>query len=385
MKNSRRWTPYALTGMVVVLVALYVGRSRTTPTLEPHPIRRTSPEPSPRPQEVLVVGKEGTSSVLKSPGRLEAGEVPRILERLFAKHKSADKDSYTAPIPRFAREKALSLREGRLLALAFPDTMAPLLNATLTDPSKDPLDRYYAIQLLGVLAASGNRAAETFLDQAAHDRDTEISGLAVKQLYPMDQQGAYRTLYLDKCGAEDTYGFDALAYWADSGNAALMKRYMAEDRETSLRPVLAEKVVKCYGILFSNDWSMKLESILKNPDADDFSLTPWAIQMAKRRSLTSFQGALRERLQKGMTAARSQAQSLAKKMPSLSMDESRFLDQYSATPMDHVISDVYHDDALIALAESGGELTIAEKRRLRTFGYAGDPNDRLVELMAADR
>lgn len=75
----------------------------------------------------------------------------------------------------------------RLLALTFPDVMEPLLSDVLFDPSKDVLDRYYAIRL-GYLAKSG-RSAEDDLVRASYDKNSEISGQSLQQVSIADIEG----------------------------------------------------------------------------------------------------------------------------------------------------------------------------------------------------
>jgi len=49
------------------------------------------------------------------------------------------------------------------------------------------------------------------------------------------------------------------------------------------------------------------------------------------------------------------------------------------------VKDRYLDDVLVTQTEISGSLTDLERRRLRTFGYACEPSERLAELLAGQR
>jgi hypothetical protein len=273
------------------------------------------------------------------------------------------------------------LTEGRLLALCFPELVEPLLRAAAEDPTKEAMDRYYAIQLLGVLAYAGRRDAQDDLLRLSNAKDPGISGPAIKQLYPVDPNGMYRGVYEAKCSEENVDAFEALAHWPDSGTRSLMEGLRKADPERSSLPFLAERTLKNYEILDANNANARLEAIIKDPHGANFELTNWAIEVAKARGMPSLKSALRDRLVAGLDDAYNDSRQLAARVRSYQGDDRAFQNQYATESCERILKDVYHDDVLIALSEQGGTLTADEQTRLKTFGYFGDLQERLAELM----
>jgi hypothetical protein len=94
---------------------------------------------------------------------------------------------------------------------------------------------------------------------------------------------------------------------------------------------------------------------------------------------------LRRRLDWGMQASREGYEEKRKRTEARNALQGRpspsFEDQYAVDGGTGTIQDPCHDDLLVLYAEMGGQFNDLEKRRLREFGYACDPLERLLELM----
>lgn len=248
---------------------------------------------------------------------LDPKDVPHLLERFIARHaKAPDRGVF----------------EARLLALALPDAVGPLLDRIASDPARTPGDRRFAIRIL----RSVPQAEET-LERLALRLDRDVSGAALESLCRRDLRGAHLQIYLAGCGAGIPEAFDAISHWADPGTIAFMKKPAVESDA-------ARRVMGRYEILLAADWAQRIEEILREPCHERNALASWALHVARSRALPGLAGALRERLDSGDP-------------------------------------DPFRDDAMIALSELGGQLTDDERARLEQAGYLGDPGARLAELL----
>jgi hypothetical protein len=250
---------------------------------------------------------------------LDPRDAPHLLERFMARHESAAGDASGS---RFDREKRTGITEARLLALALPDAMVPLLERVAADPARPARNREFAIRILGFLPDA----------EAALVRLAPRSGPALRALCGRDLRGDHLPLYLASGDAE------AISHWWDPAAAAAMRRLAATSDE-------GRRMSERHDLLRAPDWAQRLEDLLSDACHERSDLTLWALHVAQSRALPGLVSALRERL-------------------------------------DAAAPDEFRDDVLIVLSERGGELTDDERSRLESFGYLGDPAARLGELLS---
>lgn len=313
-------------------------------------------------------------------------DAPRLLESLMVRHRDADRHEYDLSKGRFCRELNLGMTEGRLLALALPEVVEPLLTGIAGDTSRDAQDRLFALRLLGVLSRSGRKGAESTLMRFAYSEDRDLAGTSITELHQQDFHGSYRDVYFRGCKSGVIESFDALSRWADPENVALMKKLTLLDRETSRLPDCARRVLDSYAILQASDWQSRLSTILKDTSGLDGSQTLWALGVAQARQMPELHAALRQRLDDDFLRAQSELEStskrLARKLGILNDQGQNAESRYSLEPLERELGNCYHDDLLIVFAASGGELRVRERTRLQRFGYQGDPKKRLQEILA---
>ena len=248
---------------------------------------------------------------------LDPRDAPHLFERFIEIHEKAGDGSG----PRFEREQRSGITAARLLALALPETMEPLLERIAGDPARSDRTRDFAARILGFLPDA----------DAALVRLAPRSTSARRELCRRDVRGEHLSIYL---AAGDA---DALSHWTDPAAVSAVKRLSALSDE-------GRRATERYDILFTLSWGVAVARILGDACDEQNYLTPWALQVARSRALPGLASTLRERL-------------------------------------DTAIVDEYRDDVLVALSDLDGELADAERARLETFGYLGDPAAHLAAIL----
>jgi hypothetical protein len=336
----------------------------------------------------MLTSAASSTSTLPKASRTSEGLRPELVfEGLLARRGRdqvalAKRGGFTG----FGYEKFTLLTEVRLLAAAYPAESERMASAVALDPARSAADRKYAIALLGYLAADGRRSADAVLLSLARDQDELIRELSVYRLFPADPQGAYRSAYTDQCRESNRAAFKALSTNLDGSVGELM----SELRERNDGPIrgemrlLADDVRKKLDLLRSPDAESKLEELLKrggNPDADE-----WALRAVKVRPPASLKEVLRQRLDRDLEMARKKdARNREEGIQQGEPIPGDFESWYVTHLRTELIPDLSYDHLLLALRESGGSLTELERRRLREFGYEGDPRERLEELLSSSR
>jgi hypothetical protein len=249
---------------------------------------------------------------------LDPRDAPHLLERFIDRHEKPAGDGSG---PRFEREQQWSVTEARLLALALPETVEPLLERIAGDPARSDRTRDFAARILGFLPDA----------DAALVRLAPRSASARRELCARDFRGDHLSIYLAAGDAE------ALSHWTDPAAVSALKRLAALSDE-------GRRMEERTDILLTPGWAVRLSTILGDACHEQNYLTPWALQVARSRALPGLASTLRDRL-------------------------------------DTAIVDDYRDDVLLALSELDGELTDDEQARLEAFGYLGDPAAHLARIL----
>ena len=285
-------------GSTIILISLLAAAGLW---LQPAP-RPRAPEAEPPPARTL-----------------DPRDAAHLLERFLALHEKTAGDRSGA---RLDRERRTGVTEARLLALALPETVGPLLEQVAADAARPEVHREFAIRILGFLPDNGDALA----------RLAPRSPSALRMLARRDPRGEHLPLYLASGDAE------AISHWTDPAAVALMKKLAATSDD-------GRRMAERHDLLLSADWAQRLEELLRDPCHERGDLTLWALHAARARALPGLASTLRDRL-------------------------------------DQAIPDPFRDDVLVALAELGGLLTDDELRRLESFGYVGDPAALLGEFLA---
>jgi hypothetical protein len=142
----------------------------------------------------------------------------------------------------------------------------------------------------------------------------------------------------------------------------------------------AQKVLKRMDILASAQWESELGTILAESTAPDMTSQWWALEICKTRGSKVLMETLRNRLDRGFLAARKAWEE--KGTAEATSFEKSFV---GSAEISRTSQDPGFDDVLVAYSESHGQLNDFEKARLRTFGYACDPKQRLEELLSTGK
>jgi len=262
----------------------------------------------------------------------------------------------------FADESSYLKTDGRLFGGAFPDLAERLALEVLNDPEGPQPDRLYAWFILSVLAPWTNAALEDFLTEQVKtlpaEREEERN-LAIVNL--IRRRFDDRTLAL--CRAEARKGgnraaIEVLTTVVDAEAIRLFQEMTRWDMNLPYplegMPITAERMLERIAILQSKDWD-KLGKILMGWKSDKFFYlhVPWALEAAERQAMPG----LREILEKRLLQIR--------KNPGT--------------------ADLDYDWLLVAWMNLGGALTAKEEHRLTFYGFLGDYERRLQEVLATRR
>jgi hypothetical protein len=313
------------------------------------------------------------------PSMLERKVIPELLSR------AAERIRQNPPGQRnrFWREKAIHLREGRLIALAYPDLMERIASEYALNSLNPPLERYYMMFMLGYLAEAQRPNARSVLVQLANDSDPITSVRAIYVLWPSDRAGEFRDIYMRKALEGNVEAFKVLSFTADSGSASFMKENAARSLDGSTVAFdikeSARTALTRYDLLQSPDWQLKLADVIMKEEP--YTEVSWAIEAARRNSFSELPALIRKKLDIATDQMRTFDKRIADNSEGFRPSfESRYTSEGRVNGMP-----LFLDDLLVMQQQLGGPLTDLEKARLRTFGYGVDSNVRLRELLTTGK
>jgi hypothetical protein len=274
----------------------------------------------------------------------------------------------------FMREEMWHLRELRLFALAYPKEAEEEAIVIAGDRTHEGVDRHAAFFVLARLAERGSVAVKAVLLEIASRTDDELRDLALAGLAGADLEGKHLSLYRQRAREGALGAVALLSRWADSEcMAALQEIY--ERGKTAPAPEGVASYMAGQGmeqiriLMESPDVGKELGNVFApNSPRRGWQWKLWALDAAKAKGLLP---AILPSLKSWIDAA-------DKRASDSGADIERA--DYAATTG----SELY-DDVLVAYAQGGGSLADTHKRRLRKFGYWGDPKERLTELLAEQK
>jgi hypothetical protein len=270
---------------------------------------------------------------------------------------------------RFEKEKLRLLREARLFALAYPEEAQKLALPVALDSTRDWLERCYAVDVLGFLAKNGSTEALSALLSLGRDGDVRVSDTAIQGLSMSDPDGKYKDLYFERCRAGSYEAFEIVSAWCDPGTISEMKSYLGGPNEDD-----AAEVLRRMDVLASGNWEEQIIGILRRQSTTLLHPFDWAMEVMKRRDPSTLRQVLRDQLDQALTGGRNFWEEFHV--------SKRFEDAFPSQPnIGKEVGNRRYDDLLVAYWGLGGELKDLERARLREFGYACNPGERLAELL----
>jgi hypothetical protein len=294
----------------------------------------------------------------------------RVFRAILDKHRNAS-GGRPKPGPgyitRFMLEARYGFRECRLFALTHPEEAESLARKTALEPGANADDIAASLYVLRILAQAGRPAALQTLHDIASSEVSDRGRLALAELGQADRDGAYRALYWKRCEEGVLEGYEAASNWPDPTTIKVMERITVfaagkPDPWPDCAWMAKETIAKVQILI--NPASDGLEKLLKDPK-DNLS-TSWAIRAGRFSKYPKLEEILRARLDAGLEEGKQSG----------SWELTHVTDGHLGSISDHDF-----DEVLVAFSELGGKLSDWESQRLRHFGYACDPKQRLNELV----
>jgi len=370
-----RWSVIATTLCIGVLCVLVLRRQAKdalhSDSRIPRPDKTERPITSPSYVAAKSVPHESSTSSVSSP-KADLSDRRKIFALLLSRHRQANHRGEWLTL--FHRESFFHLREGRLLAAAFPEDVWALASPIAEDPQADRKDRAYSFYLLGLLAKQGNVQADAVLFRLASVPDTETADEALRNLFPSDRDGRHIPLYWARCKDWCFEAFEAVSRHGNTSSDPLLREISASTPggvypESSIH-LLAEETLQRISLLSSPNWEEKLTKVLLDTKGDSATWAEWALAVATQKSMPNLLEVLRKRLDTGHLE---RERRIRKGL------EDNFVTAPSSASL---TGDGYFDEVLVVYWSLGGALKDSESRRLHTFGYACNPKERLAELLA---
>jgi len=382
------FVPVGLGTTALLLLFLLFGKEGSKPTFRPpHPDLPEAVISQRSLLEQSAPGKELTASEQTLSKSRVGFSLENVLTDLLARYRGAMVKTWGHhKLTIFECQVFFHLREGRLLAWAYPEETETVACAIAQNPTAETYDRSYAIYLLGILACKGRKNAEGALLSLA-SASNPPSHEALHALYTSDDSGQYRVLYLSRCSDVSLDALRMVGMWVDPRTTDLMgeliRKYPGQEFPACEIRGEAEQAMRQIEILTSPDWASQLLPILSGEKHDRFNWTEWAMRTAKMRGMPNLTDIYRKRLDRGEERIRRWERTLIEE--GISTPENSYKRQFLEAYVLHEADDTSFDDVLIAYSELGGKLSDLEQRRLRFFGYACDPKQRLEELLASGK
>jgi hypothetical protein len=303
-----------------------------------------------------------------------AERLPKLLNRFVQEYRSAG----GAGRSRFASEEGNLLVEARLLARINPKALLDAIAKIAEDSTASPLLRNYTLSVLGILMEEGERRAAEPLRRLCEDRDSGVAGLALEILAQRDIECLYRDLYSRKAAEGEYAAMAALTLHPNDGSRSLLAALSR--KWTDSRAAGAKLALRQTDMLMANDWPTSIGRIISQPGRGELEDTTWALAVARNRAPQDLSRWARNRIDRTLAKARQMRQEVAVDAGQRGIELSAFDRDLRSAGSIPEIQDPFFDDVLVALYRIGGELSESERARLRTFGYVGDPAQRLKEL-----
>lgn len=287
---------------------------------------------------------------------------PEDAEHLFRRILQVRRDEFLQPGlrcgtrgPWLSEDRRSYRPEARLFAKAYPDLARRLVLELLEDQEAPTIDRSFAYFMMGSLEEWPSTRLEEALQALAWNSEEYSGYLPVWHLGLRDRVGRHREFYASECRRGNSAAFEILSWSVHPDSIALFRELSRQSRTRHWPlgsiPDEAEDALERVEILQSAAWSRKVEALLRDPRENDIRQFMWAYQVAKRRGLPSLLDCLAERAR-------------------------------STAPAGIWVEEEINLHALALYAEEGGELRPAEFSAMRENGFAGDPEERLLEIAA---
>jgi hypothetical protein len=325
----------------------------------------------------------GIPSGLDGAGHNEGGIFGVTFGELVAKHRKERKRAKDSDdhLLGFGWSRRFGYVQARLMALCNTAEVEALASNLVSDSTSTQEDLILAAKVFGVLTREcGSKAAENLLVRLVQGKDPEVVAVALDELFSNDKDGVHRALYWTKCSEGMLLAFWQGPYWPDGQTRQSLQSFFEMKSTPQTKDFASGEAIERMGILESPDRPQKLDQLLSSdPIPGDatgkkFRWQHWVLNVVRRNPTENTVEILRKRLENGeVNAAR------------VLISEERFPPIEPTHPgYSSATGDVFYDEALLTYQILGGKLNQFQEKRLRYYGYLGDPAERLAALIQED-
>jgi hypothetical protein len=281
--------------------------------------------------------------------------------------------------------------EGRLFARAFPEFVERYALQVLSDSAPDRWEVQFMFEILGALASRDHPRLEAAIARWVRHPDSTLTSHAIALLTPPSRLRRHRSLFQELCARGERTAIEPLTYDADAQTMRFFQELkksgtvMLHDR--NILPVLCDGALAKMAIHLAPDRWARIEKMLTaGPYGMEGLEYYWASNVAWREDPSLMRKVVERHLQEYRKKyGPLLEQDALDGFPSWTvldprLARRRFSERFVLFPEVPELPE-HFDAILLDHAGSGGDLTPIERRRLRTFGLIGDPEDLLLEIL----
>ncbi len=257
------------------------------------------------------------------------------------------------------------LLESRLFARAFPELTVRLVLDRLDDADLERGSIKFLLETLQPVGAWANPRLEAILADWV-ESDRWLSADALLLLSHPSRVKRHRRLFYDACARGDRLAFDLVPNEPESIRflESLIVSNPGQGDEAKAISFLCGDALYRFRLLESSELRRKIETLLKgNPD----SMYYWALDTARAR----FPNLARAALYRKVVEARAGY--------AAHLEDPDYVEGFVSKPS--VVAVYNLEPLLVDYGRVGGEWTDLEAKRLLAFGFIGDPEEALINIL----
>jgi hypothetical protein len=295
------------------------------------------------------------------PPRMSPEDAARLLDKIFQLYQRslAEPGGCVQGDPELYWEMKRYFLEARLFARAHPKIAQQFALRILEDGDAEEAELRFVVEFLRPLNRQLDRRVVEMIGELADHPDGLISSFAIAVLGSFNRASEFRYPLWSHCAKGRQAAFDMLSYDEHPDTRQFLEELKGRC------PVLCDEALSRLKILRSPDWKARVEELLRFEHCREYY---WAKGVASKRLPDVLRRALRRQLDE------------CRKSYEPQLTDGEFAYRF-VHAIDVPGTGEYFERLLTDFHALGGELTPIEAQRLHHFGFLGDPEERLLEIL----